>query len=245
MQKQKLALANLNGAPEIFLTIQGEGVSAGQPAIFIRLSLCNLHCQWCDTPYTWMWNDKYPHNYAKPYNPDEQIVKWDEDQIIQEVVKYPCKRVVITGGEPLLQQKNLKGLFAKLPGYLFEVETNGTIVPSIDTDVYVSQFNVSPKLSNSGNAEDLRDNEEAMRFFAHSRKTWFKFVITSHEDLNEVFALIWKYQLRVDRVILMPEGVTEEALRAKAQWLVDICKEKGFRFSTRLHVFLYGQKRGT
>lgn len=232
-----LQLAVLNDRkPEIFYTIQGEGSSVGCPAIFVRLSLCNLHCVWCDTPYTWDW---------KRFKPEEQIVKIDNQSIINELQKYPqCKRVVFTGGEPLLQDAKLASLFKMLKGYWIEVETNGTIIPD-ECGIYVLQYNVSPKLGNSGNQKHRRDVEGVMTFFAQSYKSTFKFVIATDKDLEEVLELVNKYEINKDKVILMPEGVNEEQLREKGIWLTEFCKEKGFRFSTRLHVLLYGQKRGT
>lgn len=232
------------GEPEIFYTLQGEGTSQGYPAIFIRLSFCNLTCKWCDTPYTWMWSDKLVHNWAKPYKPEEQIVKMNNEAIVSQLLKYPhCRRLVVTGGEPLLQDEKLASLFKLLKGYLIEVETNGTICPT-HCGTYVTQFNVSPKLSNSGNSEKRRDVEGVMTFFARSWKSTFKFVIASAEDLQEVLMLIAKYEIDKDKVILMPEGVNEEQLRQRGVWLSEICKERGFRFSTRLHILLYGQKKG-
>ncbi len=241
-----LKLAVLNDKPEIFYTLQGEGASSGLPAIFVRLSLCNLQCVWCDTPYTWLWTNM-PHNFAKPFNPAKEIVLVEVEQILAEVKKYPqCDTVVITGGEPLLQQEKLVELFVqlRLMGKRIEVETNGTIVPT-GVDCYVTQYNVSPKLESSGNLQKKRDISEAMIFFNQSPKTWFKFVATNELDLNEVMALIKKYSIIKTKVILMPEGVTETEIRAKQDWIQQFCKDHGFRFCTRLQIFLYDSKRGT
>lgn len=242
-----LKLAILDGRPEVFYTLQGEGVSVGTPAVFIRLSLCNLQCVWCDTPYTWLWDDSTPHNTAKPFDPKKEIIEVEIEQILDEVGKYPqCDTVVITGGEPLLQQKKLAKLTERLKLWdkRIEVETNGTIVP-VEIDQWVTQYNVSPKLQSSGNADEKRDIAEAMVFFTRSEKAWFKFVITSRGDLSEVLILVEKYTIPRSKVILMPEGVTEQEIRSKEQWLQEFCENHGFRFCTRLHILLYGSKRGT
>jgi organic radical activating enzyme len=239
-----LKLAKLNGKPEIFYTIQGEGVSSGIPAIFIRLSLCNLQCVWCDTPYTWLWTNM-PHNFAKPFDPKEEILKVTENEIFTIVKDYPqCKTVVITGGEPLLQQQALISLCRLLEGYRIEVETNGTIVPE-EIDEYVTQYNVSPKLANSGNTVKQREVWRALDWFNHSYKAWFKFVVENKQDLGEVLSLMEKYHISPNKIILMPQGITEAELRSKEQWLQQICKDQGLRFCTRLQILLYGSKKGT
>lgn len=242
-----LKLANHNGKPEIFYTLQGEGLTVGLPAVFIRLSLCNLQCVWCDTPYTWLFSDKKKHNTAKPFDMKKEILNVEDDEIINQVMAFPqCGTVIITGGEPLLQQQNLLSLCNRLilQGKRIEVETNGTILPK-EIDQYVTQYNVSPKLENSGNLKARRDIREVMEFYRDSQKATFKFVVMTEDDLNEVYELLTKYNINNKKVFLMPEGVSEEAIRQKQIWIQQICKDKGFRFSTRLQILLYGSKQGT
>ena len=105
-----MKLACLLSGPEIFLTLQGEGPTAGSPAIFIRSSLCNLHCRWCDSDHTWNFEGTpWPHDkdgspgYAKHRREDVQV-ELDAEDLTERVLAFDCPRLVLTGGEPLLQQ---------------------------------------------------------------------------------------------------------------------------------------------
>lgn len=234
-----------DGSPEIFHTLQGEGPSLGCPAVFLRLSLCNLHCHWCDTPYTWNW-EKTPwsHQDGLKFSKAEQILDLTPEEIAPLIQKYHCPRLVLTGGEPLLQQKDLLKLTSSLSQIAqIEVETNGTQLPHPDFARQVTQFNVSPKLSNSGIEEKLRLNDESLRFFSQTEKAHFKFVISNQNDLLEVQDLETRFQLTRDRISLMPEGRQPDALQKTSLWLADICRDLGYRLSPRLHVLLWGDKR--
>lgn len=232
-----MKLARLNDRPEIFYSVQGEGKNAGTPSIFVRLSLCNLHCVWCDTPYTWDW---------KKFDKEKEIIEVSVKEVAEEMQKFPCKNVVLTGGEPMLQQNELVLLMSELKPdfYHFEVETNGTIIPSDELDRLMGQYNCSPKLENSGNSLKEREREEALRFFAKSPKTTFKFVMKNKNDLEEVVPLMKKYRISADKVTLMPEGRTVESLKEKEDWLLPLCGEMGFHFSDRLHIHRFGDRRG-
>ncbi|HAS44542.1 MAG TPA: 7-carboxy-7-deazaguanine synthase QueE [Microscillaceae bacterium] len=249
-----MKVAKFNGQGEIFYTIQGEGKSLGKPTVFVRSSLCNLHCIWCDTDYTWNWDTTpHPHIFDKipgyqKYRKEEQIIELSTEELITEVTQYPCKNLVLTGGEPLLQQKEWVALMTQLraldTNYWFEVETNGTLLPSQNFDALINQYNVSPKLANSNNSVKLREKPAAYTFFTQSPKAWFKFVIAEKPDLEEVLGLIEKYHIPADKVYLMPEGTTPERLNSKQQWLVEQCKKHGFHYTDRLHIHIYGSKRG-
>lgn len=237
---------------EIFYTIQGEGRNIGLPVIFVRTSFCNLACSWCDAWYTWNFEGTKFENCQFPkVNRKSHQVRMTADEIIAQIKKTSshCKRIVLTGGEPLLQQKELIPLLRKLKedDYRIEVETNGTIIPDRRFDAYVSQYNCSPKLENSGNSLKLRRVDDALTAFANRLwlKTWFKFVVTSDEDLTEVFKIVSEYGIVHDKVFLMPEGTNEEILKARALSVVEVCKEHGFRFTPRLQIELYGMKPGT
>lgn len=242
-----------DGTPEIFHTLQGEGASMGTPAIFIRSSRCNLHCVWCDTDYTWNWEGTpWPHQRdAEPgyrkYKRNEQTVDIEPGEVAAIIRTLPCQRLVLTGGEPLLQQPAWVAMLdllntAETP-YAVEVETNGTLLPSAALDRHVTQYNVSPKLANSGNALDLRIQPEVLGWFAATPKTWLKFVIAEPEDVAEVMALIEELELPRSQVILMPEGRTPEALNQTRLWLADTCRRLNVRFSDRLHLQLWGPAR--
>ncbi|MFT6182356.1 MAG: organic radical activating enzyme [Akkermansiaceae bacterium] len=234
-----------NGTPEIFHTLQGEGPSLGAPAVFLRLSLCNLHCHWCDTPYTWNW-EKTPwdHQDGIKFSKAEQIIELTPAEIAPLISHYQCDRLILTGGEPLLQQKQLADLVKLLPQIPFiEVETNGTQIPADDLRERVTQFNVSPKLSNSGMAENLRLNPEALQNLASLPQSLFKFVVCTQADLTEVQALQQSLKLPGNRIFLMPEGRDAQTLQTRSLWLADICRDQGYRFSPRLHVLLWGNER--
>lgn len=249
-----MKIAKLHEGPEIFYTIQGEGKNLGRPSIFVRSSLCNLHCIWCDTDYTWNWEGtRFKHvkdaepGYAK-FRMEEQIVEMKVEEIAAEVMKYPCKNLVLTGGEPMMQQEDWVALMELLrdkdESYFFEVETNGTKLPIPAFDQYINQYNVSPKLANSGNKKSLREKADVYAYFAENPKAIFKFVQTKEEDLDETLGLIRQYKIPANRVYLMPEGTSPEALKAKQLWLVEVCKQHGFNYTDRLHVHIYGPKRG-
>lgn len=226
-----------SGEPEIFHSVQGEGVTAGEPAVFLRLATCNLACTWCDTRYTWDWAN---------YEVDEQVMPMSAEEVEQRVTAFGTRRLVITGGEPMLQQRELATLAASLRdrGYTCEVETNGTLEPRPEMAAAVSQWNVSPKLTNSGNDHARREVRPSLNAFAALDNAYFKFVIVEPGDVDEVSLLAGRYQLEPGKVILMPEGVTAEVLNERGSWLAEVCRDKGYRFSTRLHIQLWGDVRG-
>jgi organic radical activating enzyme len=249
-----MKLAKLGAGPEIFHTIQGEGPSAGSPAVFIRASRCNLHCVWCDTDHTWNFEgtpwkherDAIP-GYAK-FNKSEVTIELDPAEAARLILAYKCPRVVITGGEPLLQEAGFLEMIRlvreEIPDCAFEVETNGTRIPSPEFAAAIDQFNVSPKLENSGMSAELRLHPAVLRFFAESPKAWFKFVVAEPADLAEIQTLRETHAIPGTRILLMPEGRTSAELDRSAVWLAESCRDLGFRFCDRLHVRLWGDKRG-
>ena len=225
------------GQPEIFHSLQGEGPTIGTPAVFLRLAQCNLACSWCDTKYTWDWQH---------YEYDKEVVSMDTAEVEERILELGCRHLVITGGEPLLQQRELAPLVASLKerGFYCEVETNGTIVPLPDLAEKIDQWNVSPKLATSGNSPERRELPSVLEVFRRLPNAYFKFVIVERADIEEVCALRGRYDLPADRIILMPEGRTAVAIQRRSPWVAQGCVENGFRFSTRLHILLWGDQRG-
>ena len=234
------------GGPEIFASVQGEGPSMGMPVSFMRLSRCNLACVWCDTAYTWRFEgDNRPHRDGQTYDRKANQVTLGEDEVAARIMALGQNRLVITGGEPLLQAPALAKLLDLLPDIGVEIETNGTIKAQPRLDIRIDQFNVSPKLAHSGNPAELALIPERLDAYATDPRAWFKFVIAEPSDLDEVLALRERYRFRPGHVFLMPEGTDSETLRAREKWLAPLCVEHGFRMSDRLHIHLFGDTRGT
>lgn len=227
-----------NGEPEIFHSIQGEGATIGTPSVFLRLALCNLACTWCDTRYTWDW---------KRYDYTSEVMDLSLEEAEKLILSYGCQHLVITGGEPMLQQRDLAPLVGllKASGFTFEVETNGTIAPDPSLERDIDQWNVSPKLESSGNALRRRQAPEALHTLSRHPGAYFKFVVVERSDMEEVRTLCQRYNLPRAKVLLMPEGRTREALRRRSRWLSQVCVEEGLRYSPRLHIELWGDKRAT
>lgn len=235
-----------NGEPEIFASLQGEGPSMGMPVAFIRTSRCNLACQWCDTAYTWRFEgDARPHRDGVEYERQANQVKLSPEEAAQRIAKLGQRRLVITGGEPLMQGGTLADMLNFLPDIAVEVETNGTVRPPAHIDIRVDQYNVSPKLAHSGNPSSLALIPERLDFFASDPRAFFKFVIAEPSDVDEVDALQREYGIPRERLFLMPEGIDSNTLSGRHQWLAPLCLEKGYRMSDRMHIHLYGDTRGT
>lgn len=225
---------------EIFYSIQGEGKLSGVPSAFVRASGCNLRCTWCDTPYA-SWNPEG----------DELAV----GQIVDQVSSFQCRHVVVTGGEPLIMP-DIVELCDALHHRAFHitVETAATVFKPLKMHL----ASLSPKLSNSTphdreggrfveSHERQRINIDVIqRFIDTSPEFQLKFVVSREEDLNEIEQILVRlHGFDADDVLLMPEGITAEALDSRSAWIAETCKRTGYRFCPRLHVALYGNMRGT
>jgi 7-carboxy-7-deazaguanine synthase len=249
-----MKLARLNNEPEIFYSIQGEGKSIGKPSVFVRLSLCNLYCTWCDTDYTWNWEKtRFVHNndtdpQYKKFKKTEYIVDLKPQEVVERIAVYGCSNIIITGGEPMVQHKELLQLLKLLKSsrrnYTVEMETNGTLTPTGALDTLIDQYNVSVKLSNSKVEKEHRLRLGAINLFASSKKSFFKFVVENQTDLHEILELQKACKIHPSKVFLMPQGVTTASLKQKQAWIVEICKKHGFNYTDRLHIDIYGDKRG-
>jgi len=219
---------------EVFYSIQGEGSLAGVPSVFVRTSGCNLRCSWCDTPYT-SWH---------PEGDD-----WTLGRILAAVDRYPARHVVLTGGEPMIA-RGVDELTHRLRqgGRHLTIETAGTVFAAVACDL----MSISPKLANSTPQGDWQDRHERLRIqpdvlrrLMSAYEYQLKFVIARPDDVRETRDLVAALAADPARVMLMPEGMEAGVLRERAVWLAEICKQEGFRYSPRLHVDLYGNRRGT
>jgi 7-carboxy-7-deazaguanine synthase len=216
-------------------TFQGEGPSMGQRAVFVRLSGCNLTCGWCDTPYTWDWTR---------FDQADQVQVMTLESVLRWVLDQDSDLVVVTGGEPLIQQHRLLPLTTALTdaGRRVEIETNGTIAPTPALTTLVHQFNVSPKLPGSGVPVTLALREPALVVLAATGKAVFKFVLATPADTSALVAL--QRRLGLTDVWVMPEGTTEDAVISGARDLVEPALVHGWHLSLRLQVLLWGDHRG-
>lgn len=214
-------------------TVQGEGPSSGRLCSFIRLGLCNLHCSWCDTPYTWDWTR---------FDRATELHRMTVTDIVGAVTAMGPRFVVITGGEPLVHRDALVDLVDVLHsgGFEIEIETNGTLPPG-DLASKVC-FNVSPKLSHSGDPRHLRLTEH-LHDYVHG-ETCFKFVVTCPADLDEISEIRDVFDISDDQIWVMPEGRTVFAIAHGLAGLADDVIKRGWNLTGRLHVTVWGDKRG-
>jgi 7-carboxy-7-deazaguanine synthase len=218
---------------EIFYSVQGEGSLAGIPSVFVRASGCNLRCSWCDTPYT-SW---HPEGDEMPL-----------DAIVAEAARYPARHIVVTGGEPMIAPE-IVALTGRLRERKFHitVETAGTVFAPVACDL----MSISPKLANStpegpfqAQHERLRMQPQVLRRLMEAYDYQLKFVIARPGDAAEAAALARDLAADPGKIMLMPEGTDAAVLRERSVWLVELCKQHGFRYSPRLHVDLWGNRRG-
>jgi len=250
----EIVLAKLDQGPEIFYSLQGEGTTAGVPSIFVRSSGCNLQCYWCDTAYTWNWHGTtYSHigdreSQANKYDRQLVQVRMRPEEVADRIMEIDCLNIIFTGGEPLLQPLKLAEvaqlLLAKNSDYEFEVETNGTLLPPLSFDALIARYNVSPKLSNARLSAESRLRRESLLWFSKSSKSTFKFVVSSIQDEHEIESFQQTYQIEGRRILVMPEARTREDLEKNREWVFDLCMKRGWRYSDRFHVAIFGDRRG-
>lgn len=233
-------------------TVQGEGVSTGRHCMFVRLYRCNQTCTWCDSPQTWVATEALAkkHIDGKVYRPIDESHQMTIEDVIYELSRlYPLDNsptIVISGGEPLMQQEMLAGLLQALDMYdcPIQIETAGTITPTPDVDRYVSLYNVSPKLQNSGNPLGKRRKSAPLNFFAGCDRANFKFVCSSVDDLTEVTEIVNEFGIPRSRVMVMPEGIDVETIRETAYALSEKVLHLGYGMSLRNHIWIWGNRRG-
>jgi 7-carboxy-7-deazaguanine synthase len=220
---------------EIFESLQGEGPTAGEPALFLRLATCNLHCAYCDTKYTWDFNN---------YSYREEVRSMSLGQVADRLAEGTARRLVVTGGEPMLQQAALDALLRELGAtWTVEVETNGTLAASSALARRVDQWNVSPKLSSSGNREGLRLRPKILAGYRDTGRAHLKLVVATEHDVAEADALVTALAWPKERVMLMPEAQTREALQERAPFVAAASLLRGWRASPRLHIERWNGER--
>jgi 7-carboxy-7-deazaguanine synthase len=227
---------------ETFYSLQGEGELTGVPSVFVRTSGCNLRCAWCDTPYA-SWNPE-----GKQLNVAQILAAIEEHRT--------ARHVVLTGGEPMIA-KDIHTLASEIKktGRHITIETAATIAPE---GIACDLASLSPKLLNSAPdpIEHLvwRKKHEATRWQPEVVRAWvdrynyqFKFVVSRPEDVEEMEHMLAALQREIPRhkVLLMPEARSLEKMRDRATWLGELCKARGYRYAHRLHIELYGNRRGT
>jgi 7-carboxy-7-deazaguanine synthase len=228
---------------EVFYSLQGEGMLVGVPSVFVRLAGCPFRCRWCDTAYAW------------DYTAGEDL---DPDQIVEQVSRWPCRFVVLTGGEPMMGRDlsirpGLADLTQRLKalGKHITIETSGALfVPDLVCDL----MSISPKLANSlpsradvtGVHQADRLNLETLRRLIHAYPYQLKFVAESSKDIAEVQRVLGGLgELAPERVMLMPQATTTAELLSRSPAIADACKQTGLRFGQRLHILLWDRQRGT
>ncbi len=222
---------------EIFYSLQGEGILTGVPSVFVRTSGCNLRCTWCDTPYT-SWQ---PEGEELPV-----------ERIVAAVIGHHASHAVVTGGEPMIAP-DIVTLTERLreAGLHITMETAGTVFAPVACDL----MSISPKLRNStpherdggrwaAQHDRLRWKPDVLRRLTDGYEYQLKFVIAAPKDLEEVEEIRRETGVAAARVILMPEGTRREIVHERGLWLAEICKQGGYRYSPRLHIDLWGDRRG-
>lgn len=222
-------------------TFQGEGPSLGKRAAFVRLGGCNLHCSWCDTPYTWD---------SVRYDLRTELNRRKVSDIAEQVSVMTPQVAVITGGEPLLWQpkpgwKDLIWRLSYLAADGVEVETNGTLIPSEDNAV--RRYSVSPKLAHAGDPLSRRIVPEALKAFADlavDDRAILKVVVQTAHDVRQAADLADQLNWPAGAVYVMPEATTPAVLIQRHAELADAALAEGVNMTTRLHVLAWGTERG-
>ncbi len=239
-------------------TIQGEGKRVGNPSVFVRFGRCNMSCPGFEVQY------ETPSGIKKfscdSYHASDSAfsVDWDRYEsskpLIERVNKIlPSYKVdiVLTGGEPLLYWKNIE--FQKFMkyyidlGYHITIETNGSINIEFNQS-WQKQilFSISVKLSNSGESFNKRINKQSLlNIINNAEQAYLKFVIDNQSlcKAQEEIDSILKYIPNVE-VYLMPMGDTSDAIDRNSLAVIEMAIKNGFKYSDRLHIRVWNNKRG-
>jgi 7-carboxy-7-deazaguanine synthase len=222
---------------EVIYSLQGEGMLVGVPSVFVRLAGCPFRCRWCDTAYAW------------DYSAGERL---DPAGIVERIAQWPCKHVVLTGGEPLVGEDlavrpglvDLTHRFRAL-GKHITIETAGTLfVPDLACDL----ISISPKLGNSTSPaihQTGRPDPAILNRLIAAYPHQLKFVIESPRDIDQVQETLSRLDsIDPASVLLMPQARTRADLLTRSPMVAELCQKTGFRFCDRLHIWLWSDERG-
>ena len=198
----------------------------GMPTAFVRLTGCNLRCDWCDTLFA--------------YDEGEEM---SIEELIDAIEDMGTKQVCITGGEPLIQQRKIIDLLAKMSDWDVEIETNGTIMPN--PELRSCQFNCSPTLENSGNLLRRRYKPKVLEVINNLTRSQFKFVVSDTTDLIEIDSIVKECYLDPEKIVIMPEGQSAEVVAMHAEKIDEAVRSRGWNITMRNQLIWYGPKRRT
>lgn len=261
---------------EQFYSVQGEGRYMGTPAVFLRTATCNLLCggkaaaqDYQDTAYeartaamrdavapeegTWVcdtiaeWMDGNRRTAADLY------ADWDANGWTDRLDD--GAHVVVTGGEPVLQQAGITAFLDRLDEHghdpYVELETNATKYPALELRRHVDQYNLSSKLSNSGNLREHRYQPDVLATYVdeHIRgdraNADFKMVVGAEEDWAEFQTdFVDPFEIPKDNIYLMPAGAADEDLALAREDVVELAKDHAVQYSDRLQIVVWDQATG-
>lgn len=254
---------------EDFYSIQGEGHTSGYPAYFIRLSGCNLLCggengalvkagkaTWfCDTIPVWRKGTVRDFNYLRN--------RWIEQNIFPWILSGRV-HLIWTGGEPTIKRHQesivsfLNWLYSDrqtlalaetlpvgVPQTFNEIETNGTLYIEDDLFQNIEQINCSVKLSNSGIEKEKRIVSSSLERIMQHENYWFKFVISTEADLDEIQEdFVVPFNIPTERVLMMPGLDCQKNFHERTRFCLEMAKKYGFVGLTRLHVTAWDKTTG-
>ena len=208
---------------EIFFSLQGEGVEIGLPTVFVRLFACDLRCNWCDTMYAVEGRDFRDHSVS---------------EVLSEIEKHECKRVCITGGEPLIQIKEVEELSNYLikDNYKILLETSGHKMPPPILWSENSTISMDCKCPSSS----MQDRMDFDLFIKLRPKDQLKFVIQDERDYEYARDVLNRYNIKANIVFQPPHGsdlgwITKKVIDDKLEFI---------RVLPQLHKIIWGDKRG-